>query len=132
MSKREYTKEQMQELLSNPNVKSCTSKYIIFTEEFKIRSITLDQSWFYHRRIFKDFGFPEYIINSKIPMQSLKNWRWKFKKKWILWLVDTKRWRVKKEKNNTSTMNKDEYIKYLEAKTSYLEELHKKVYWNYP
>lgn len=122
----------MQELLSNPNVKSCTSKYIIFTEEFKIRSITLDQSWFYHRRIFKDFGFPEYIINSKIPMQSLKNWRWKFKKKWILWLVDTKRWRVKKEKNNTSTMNKDEYIKYLEAKTSYLEELHKKVYWNYP
>ena len=44
MSKIEYTKEQIQELLSNPNVKSCTSKYITFTDEFKVRAIQLDKS----------------------------------------------------------------------------------------
>ena len=132
MSKIEYTQEQIQELISNPNVKSCTTKYITFTDEFKIIAIKLDKSWFYHKRIFKDSKFPRYIVNSEIPKQSLKNWRWKFKNKWPIWLVGAKRWRKKKEFIDTSKMTKDEYIKYLEAKTSYLEELHKKIYWDYP
>jgi hypothetical protein len=44
MSKKEYTKEEIQELMSNPNVKSCTSKYITFTDEFKVRAIELDKN----------------------------------------------------------------------------------------
>jgi hypothetical protein len=44
MSKIEYTKEQIEELISNPNVRSCTSKYITFTDEFKVRAIELDKS----------------------------------------------------------------------------------------
>ena len=44
MSKIGYTKEQVQELINNPNVKSCTSKYITFTDEFKVRAIQLDKS----------------------------------------------------------------------------------------
>lgn len=132
MSKKEYTQEQIEELILNPNVKSCTSKYITFTDEFKVRAIDLDKKWFYHRRIFKDFWFPEYIVNSKMPAQLLKNRRWRSKEKWPIWLVGNKKWRQKKETIDTSKTTKDEYIEYLEAKTLYLEEIHKKVSWYYP
>jgi hypothetical protein len=43
MSKKEYTEQQIQELMTNPNIKSCTSKYITFTDEFKVRAIDLDK-----------------------------------------------------------------------------------------
>jgi hypothetical protein len=79
MSKFEYTKEQIQELIGNTYVKSCTSKYITFTDEFKVKAVELYNNGFHHKRIFKDLGFPEYIINSTIPIQSLKNWRRKSK-----------------------------------------------------
>ncbi len=132
MFKKEYTTEQMAELSSNPSVVSCTSKYIMFTDDFKIKVIELDKMWLYYKRIFKDFWFPTYIVDSKIPIQSLKNWRRKFKENGIIWLISAKRWRKKKEKIDISKMNKDEYIEYLEAKTRYLEEIHKKAYGHYP
>ena len=39
MSKQEYSLEQIQDLLSNPNVKSCTSKYITFSDDFKLKAL---------------------------------------------------------------------------------------------
>jgi beta-lactam-binding protein with PASTA domain len=38
-------------------------------------------------------------------------------------MLQSKRGRKKKEVQDISHMNKDEYIAYLEAKTAYLEEL---------
>jgi hypothetical protein len=49
-----------------------------------------------------------------------------------MWLISKKKWKQKKKVIDTSKMSKDEYIEYLEAKTLYLEELHKKVCWYYP
>ena len=132
MSKIEYTEEQIKELLNNPYIKDCSSKYITFTDEFKIKALELDSNWVYHRKIFEDFWFPEYIFNSNIVPQSLWNWRYKLKNKWLSWLIKTKKWRKKKEKIDISKMTKEEYIEYLEAKTAYLEELHKTAYWYYP
>ena len=132
MSKQEYTKEQIEELLNNSCIKTCSSKYITFTDSFKIKALELDKNYLSPKIIFKDFWFPEYIINSKIPSLSLRRWRFNIKKKWLTWLVNTKKWRKKKEKINISKMTKNEYIEYLETKTAYLEELHKQIYSHYP
>jgi hypothetical protein len=131
MLKQEYTKKQMQELLNNPNIKSCTSKYIIFTEEFKFRAINLSEMWFNHREIFKDFWFPAHIIDSKTPKQSLTNWRAKVRKDGLVWLLDIKRWRKKKEVD-PSKMTKDEYIEHLEAQVAYQKEVYKRIRSHYP
>lgn len=49
MSKKEYTKEQVKELLNNPSVKDCSIKYITFTDDFKVKALELDAEWIYHR-----------------------------------------------------------------------------------
>lgn len=132
MSKQEYTKEQIKELQNNSCVKTCSSKYITFTDSFKLRALELDKKYIIPKKIFIDFWFPEYLVNSEIPSNSLKRWRRNIKKKWITWLVNTKKWRKKKEKFDINKMTKDEYIEYLEMKLAIVEELKKIDLWNYP
>jgi hypothetical protein len=55
MSKKEYSEEQIEEILSNPNVKTCSSKYITFTDEFKVKALELDKKHLLPREIFKKF-----------------------------------------------------------------------------
>jgi len=132
MSKQEYTKEQIQELVSNSCIKTCSSKYITFNDDFKLLALDLDKKWMIHRDIFRKFWFPEYIINSKIPEKSLKNWRYNAKHKWIESLKNTQKWRKKKEKFDVSKMNKDEELEYLRTKIAILEELKNFLDWGYP
>ena len=124
-----YTEEQIKELKSNQNVKNATSKHIIFTKEFKIKAVKLAKEYVTAKEIFKQYWFPEYIINSDIPSQSLARWKNNINNKW---LIEEKKWRPKKEYINTSKMTKDEYIEYLEAKLALVEELKKLDKWNYP
>lgn len=132
MSKQEYTIEQIEELQNNSCVKICSSKYITFTDEFKLKALELDKKYIIPKKIFIEFWFPDYLVNSEVPTNSLKRWRRKIKNKWIMWLVWTIKWRKKKEKKDITKMTKEEYIAYLETKTAYLEELHKTTYWYYP
>lgn len=132
MSKIEYTKKQIQELLKNPYVKNCSNKYITFTDKFKIKALELDAEWIYHRQIFKDFWFPEYIVTSKVVSNSLWNWRHKFKYEWLSWLVWTKKGRKKWEKKDISKMSKDEQIEYFKTENAFLKEMYKRKYWDYP
>lgn len=127
-----YTKEQIEELKNNKYVKDCTEKYLAFTDEFKVKVLELDWKWKYHRKIFKDFWFPEYILSSDIIPILVWNWRHKMKKKWLSWLVWTKKWRKKKENIDFDNMTIEEQNEYLKTKVAYLEELHKKIYWHYP
>jgi hypothetical protein len=113
-------------------VKNCSPKYITFTDAFKLKALELDSKWVYHRKIFEDFGFPEYIYRSKIPKNSLCNWRHKLKNKWLSWLVQTKKWRKKKEKIDIALMSLEEQNEHLRIENAYLKELHKTVYWHYP
>lgn len=129
MAEIKYRKEQIIELLRNKYVKSCTNKNISFTKEFKIELIKQSDNWMFYKDIFKNFWFPEYIINSEIPRNSLNRWKRNINKKWI---IEENKWRKKKEMLDISKMNKDEYIEYLEAKLAIVEELKKIDLWNYP
>jgi len=132
MSNKEYSKEQIEILKANKYIKSCSSKYITFTDELKIEALKLDNKWVYFRDIFRHFWFPDFIINSEVPRNVIKEWKKKLKNKWLSWLVDTKKWRKKKEKIDISKMTQEEKIEYLETENAYLKELHKVVYWHYP
>lgn len=125
MKKILYSQEQINELLGNKCVKVCSEKYISFTVEFKHMAIDLDKRWFSAREIFKEFNFPEYVIDWIVPWNSLKRWRRNVKDNGITCFKETKKGRKKKNRIDVSKMTKDEYIKYLETKIAYFDEINK-------
>lgn len=129
MSKKEYTKEQLEILRINKYIKNCSPKSISFTSEFKQKTIELDTLWKYSRDIFIEFWFPDFIVNSDVPRQSLKNWRLIMKRNWLIRLAEGKRWRKKKNKVNLSKMTKEEELKFFKAKSAYLEEENRILKW---
>ena len=129
MAKVKYTEEQIKELENNKYVKRCTNKNITFTKEFKLELIKQTKNWIFYKDIFKNFWFPEYVINSEIPRNSLNRWKRNISRKW---LIEENKWRKKKEIIDVLKMTKDEYIEYLEAKLAIIEELKKIDRWEYP
>lgn len=127
-----YNQDQIKELKMNKYVRDCTEKYITFTDEFKIKVLKWEWKWIYHRQIFYDCGFPDYVWNTDLVPRIVWTWRFKMKTKWLEWLIWTKKWRKKWEKIDISKMTKDEYIIYLEARTEYLKELYKSAHGHYP
>lgn len=132
MSGIKYNQAQLEELRRNKYIKTVTEKYITFTDEFKIQALELDKRYFLPKEIFKEFWFPEYIINTKTPKQTLATLRYKERKEWVNWVISSKKWRKKSEKIDFENMTKDEKIKYLETENTYLKELYKIKHWNYP
>ena len=130
MTKIPYTVEQIQLLQSNKFVKACTERYITFTDDCKIQALKLDGERWYFRDIFRYFWFPEFLITSNVPKKTLSNWKHAMKTKWLINMIDQKKWR--KKKIDISKLTKDEYIQYLEARTEYLEELHRRTAGRYP
>ncbi len=132
MSKLSYTKVQIKELESNKYVKKCTTKQIRFTNEFKIELLKLVNTWKFYRNVFKILWFPEYVIMSKVPGRSYTRWKDLLKNKWLDWLIWAKKWRPIKEIQVVSKMTLEEQVEYFKAENSYLKELHKVAYWEYP
>lgn len=132
MAKIKYTQEQIIELKKNKYVTDCTEKYITFTDEFKMKVLNWVDKWIYHRQIFYDCDFPDYIWNTDLVPRIVWNWKFKMKNKGLEWIIGTKKWRKKGGKIDISKMTKDEYIAYLEAKTDYLNELYKQTHGHYP
>lgn len=120
-----YSASQIQELLAHPYISSCTSKYLSFTEEGKQKMLHLSSSQYMTpREIFRSFSFPEWILQSSLPRDSLKRWKRKVKNEWVLGLVPQRKGRKKKEKLLVGIGPPDE-LEYLRAKVAYLEEENK-------
>lgn len=74
MVKTLYSPTQVQEILQNPYVKSCYGKSITFTDKAKIQSIKLRDQGCTHIEVFEKLGFPQYVLESDVPMNSLCRW----------------------------------------------------------
>lgn len=125
-------KKQVEELMKNKYVKDCTQKYISFTDEFKIKVLELDNKWIYHRKIFKELWFPEYICISDVVNRTLRNLRHNVKTKWKDFLLESKKWRKKVENVDINKMTLLEQNEYLKTENAVLKEIYKLKYWKYP
>ena len=76
MSNKHYTPDQVQELLQNPYITTCSPKYITYTYKCKVKAVELSMNQYISpREIFTILGFPTYISESDTPKDSIKAWK---------------------------------------------------------
>jgi len=132
-----YNKNQIEEILNNKYVLRCSENSITFTKECKIEWVKLFNNWLSTKEIFKKFKFPEYILDSKIPKNSICRWNNKYQIhwEWAFWIM-AKRWRKLgfkwKKKIDINKLTNDELIEYYKTENAYLKELYKEKHWFYP
>lgn len=134
---KKYNKAQIEEIVNNPYVLKCWEKGITFSKECKLESINLWNNGLSTKEIFKKFNFPEYIIDSQIPKNSICRWNKQYKKDWeSAFLIMAKRWRKLgfkwKKKININKLTDKEKIEYYQTENAYLKELFKEKHWFYP
>ena len=121
MSKRNFTEEQINDVMKNGNVNRCSPKSITYSPGFKVKAIELYlNEGLSPRSIFKRAGFDEDIIGKDTPTNCLKCWRRIVKKKGVAGL------RVESRgsgggRPKTRGLTDTQKIKYLEAKVAYLK-----------
>ncbi len=132
MTQIKYISSQINELLQNKYVKNATKKHVVFTKECKLEAVKLYESWLTWKEVFQKLCFPEYIVNSDIPKNSL--WRWKNNIK--KWNIEFKKWRKiwfkASNKITLDNLSDKEKIEYLKTEVAYLRELYKEKHWFYP
>ena len=121
MAKRQiqFTQEQIEILLKNPNVESISSNTIRFTSEFKELAMQKDKEGFPALQIFKDAGFDLDILGKETPKTSIRNWRHREK---TLNKSNTK-YLAKEVKKNKALKSILEENRYLKAENEFLKKL---------
>lgn len=120
MSKRIFSKEQIEILLQNPNVERCSEKSISYHKDFKVLSIKEYHEGLPPNEIFRQAKFDIDMIGRKTPKRCLQGWRRIFKDKGIQKLsVETRGKGGGRPKTNW--LNEKEKIKYLETENAYLK-----------
>lgn len=121
MSKRRFTKEEIELLSKNENVSRCGEKSIAYNKAFKVRAVKQYKEGKSSRSIFIDAGFDLQLIGKDNPKEHLKQWNRIVKVKGLEGLrVETRGrngGRPKKPKDLTDA----DKIKRLEAEVAYLK-----------
>lgn len=82
MSKRIFTKEQVEELLNNPNVTACREKTFSYSKEFKMYAVKrYEEEGLPASQIFREAGFNLETIGKDKPKQQMHAWRKIYKTK---------------------------------------------------
>lgn len=121
MSKRIFTKEQLQELLENENIASCTERSITYSKEFKIHAIKLYEEGLTSSEIFRQAGFNLDVVGRNQPKECLRRWRELVRKKDVRGLSEARGKNGKDGRPRTKDLTDTDKIKWLEAKVAYLK-----------
>ena len=125
MANRSLSKEQIIDLLKNPNVVKCSSKSISYNQSFKVWAVKqYENRGLTGTQIFKEAGFDLDVIGLTTPKEQLRAWRKIYKNKGLVGLERDGRGRTKgclqgrpKSKGITDAYK----IKYLETQVAYLK-----------
>lgn len=122
IKRKKFSNTQRRLLEENPHVLRIINNKIQYAPEFKKKAVREYKEGKDPKSIFIDAGFPDSIVNSKLPNWVIKGWRC---------IADTpggeanftdRRGRKKKKKSkDPKTMTNEEKIEYYEAKIAYKE-----------
>jgi len=120
MSKRIFSKEQINELLKNRSIEKCSEKSITFTKAFKMRAVVLYEQGVTSPEIFRQAGLNLTMVGRNQPKDCLRRWNKIVKKKGTKGLSEVrgKKSSGRPKIKNLTTADK---IQRLEAEVAYLK-----------
>jgi transposase len=122
MSKRIFTKEQIEMLQRNRNVAKCGKKSISYDKDFKILAVREYLQGLPGAQILRQAGFDIGIIGNKVPKDCLRRWLRIFKAKGEAGLKTDGRGKLGGRPKNIANLPDKEKVKRLEAEVAYLKE----------
>lgn len=124
MSKRIFSKEQIDTLLQNPNIVGCSDKSISYHKDFKILAVEKYQEGLSSSEIFKQAKLDINIIGRKTPQECLRRWKRVFKNKGEVGLKEDGRGqnRTGGRPKDLSNLTDKEKLKRLESEVAYLKK----------
>ena len=90
MSKKLFTKQEIEILKLNKYVKRAGTKGITYTDEMKQFAISEWEKGKYSTEIFEEAGFDLKILGKDRPQQALSRWKAAYKKSGVMGLRDTR------------------------------------------
>lgn len=126
MSNRIFTLEEQEILRSNPNIKSCTSKHISFTPDFKLHVVKEYKSGKQPREIFLESNLPIKIIGLNSFSRSIERWRDILNNNDSSVFNNERRGRKKEAKvqEDYKELPLEQQVVFLETKIAFLNEAH--------
>lgn len=128
MSKRIFSKEQIESILKNESVAGCSEKSVSYHKNFKILAVKKYQEGLPASAIFKQAGFNIDALGRDAPHDCLSRWRKTFKEKGEVGLKTDGRGkgkfggRPKSIDGLIADLPDEEKIKRLKLEVSYLKE----------
>jgi len=122
MSKRIFTREQVEELLNNENVVR-VGKTIVYNKDFKIKAVKLyEEHGLTSNEIFRQAGFDLNVIGKQKPKDCLMSWKRAYRLKGEDGLkIETRGKGGGGGRFKTKNLSDSEKIKWLEAENAYLK-----------
>ena len=124
MSKRIFSKEEIETLLQNENVINCSERSITYSKDFKIQAIGRYHEGLPPSEIFRQAGLDVNTIGRKSPKDCLRRWLKIFREKGQTGIEADGRGQNNKggRPRGMAGMTDKEKLKRLEAEVAYLKE----------
>ena len=121
MSRRTFTKEQIDGMRRNPNVSYCSDRSITYTRDFKLLAIRLYEQGLTSSEIFRQAGFDLGLIGRQQPKQCLHRWLKLFRREGENGLSDQRGKSGRGGRPRTKGVTNANRIERLEAEVAYLK-----------